>query len=363
MPRKYLIGSVGTLVLALLVFAGCSQKLERTDAQVASDVQSKVYSDTAVQSRNITVQASNGIVTLNGNVANDSERGAAANDAATVTGVKTVVNNLQMQQAQAAPPPVVAQQPVPTSPPVQRKPESKRAVSQSETGRHTQHSARITNSDMDQPVLARTAPTDQNSMTRPTPVVAQTPPPPQKVTIPAGTQVTVRLNEPLDSERNQVGDQFHGSLGSPIVIDDQTVIPIGADVTGRVAAVQSAGRFAGNSVLTLELTSLAVNGRTYNLQTNQWSRQGKGEGKNTAVKAGGGAALGAIIGGLASGGRGAAIGAAAGGAAGTGVAAAKKGEQIKLGPESTLNFQLTSALTVTPQSNNDRNAGRAPMGS
>ena len=219
--------------------------------------------------------------------------------------------------------------------------------------------------DSDQPVLARTAPPDSNPGTA---VDAGAAPcrlrlrPPQKVTIPAGTQLTVRLNEPLDSERNQVGDQFHGSLGAPIVVDDQTVIPIGTDVTGRVAAVQSAGRFAGNSLLTLELTSLSVNGKTYNVQTNQWSRQGKGEGKNTAVKAGGGAALGAIIGGLASGGRGAAIGAAAGGAAGTGVAATKKGEQIKLGPEATLNFQLINALTVTPQSSNDRDAGRTPMG-
>ena len=165
-----------------------------------------------------------------------------------------------------------------------------------------------------------TAPPDQNPVAQPTPVVAPTPPPPppppQKVTIPAGTQLTVRLNDPLDSEKNQVGDTFHGSLGAPIVIDDQTVIPTGADVTGRVAAVQSAGRFAGSSLLTLELTSLSVNGKTYNVQTNQWSRQGKGEGKNTAVKAGGGAALGAVIGGLAGGGRGAAIGAVAGGACG-----------------------------------------------
>ena len=186
------------------------------------------------------------------------------------------------------------------------------------------------------------------------------PPPPQKVTIPAGTQVTVRLNDPLDSEKNQVGDQFH-EPGAPIVIDDQTVIPTGADVTGRVAAVQSAGRFACSSLLTLELTSLAVNGKTYNIQTNQWSRQGKGEGKNTAVKAGGGA------------------GSRWGyrwpckwrprschwccrrRCAGTGVAATKKGEQIKLGPESSLNFQLTNGLTVTPQNTNDRNAGRTPM--
>ncbi len=107
---------------------------------------------------------------------------------------------------------------------------------------------------------------------------------------------------------------------------------------------------------------MSANGKTYNVQTNQWSRQGKGEGKNTALKAGGGAVLGTVIGALAGGGRGAAIGAAAGGAAGTGVAATKKGEQIKLGPESTLNFQLTNALTVTPQSSSDRNAGRTPMG-
>ncbi len=364
MPRKYLIGSVGALVLALLVFAGCNQKPALTDAQVAGDVQSRIYGDAAVQSRSISVQASDGIVTLNGNVANDAERGAAANDAARANGVKTVVNNLQVEQA-AATPPVIAEQPAPAPPPVEKKPKHMAANSSPAKHRHVKQTASDDNNSHE-PVLAQAAPPDTNPLAQPAPVVAQTPPPPppppQKVTIPAGTQVTVRLNDPLDSEKNQVGDSFHGSLGAPIVIDDQTVIPIGADVTGRVAAVQSAGRFAGSSLLTLELTSVSVNGKTYNVQTNQWSRQGKGEGKNTAVKAGGGAVLGTVIGALAGGGRGAAIGAAAGGAAGTGVAATKKGEQIKLGPESTLNFQLINTLTVTPQSSNDRNAGRNPMG-
>ncbi len=364
MRKKSLSIGVVALALALLVLAGCSQKAVRSDAQVASDVQSKIYGDAAVQSRDVTVQASSGIVTLNGSVANDAERGAAANDAATVSGVKTVVNNLQVQQAQVTPPPNVAEQPAPPAP-VRKKTEPKPSVMKSETAAHPKHSA-TQQSESDEPVLARNAPPEPAPVVQqPAPMVAPTPPPPppppQKVTIPAGTQLTVRLNEALDSERNQVGDTFRGSLGAPIVIDDQTVIPSGADVTGRVAAVQSAGRFAGSSLLTLDLTSLSVNGKTYNLQTNQWSRQGKGEGTNTAVKAGGGAALGAIIGGLASGGRGAAIGAVAGGAAGTGVAATQKGQQIKLGPEATLNFQLTSALTVTPQSTDDRNAGRIPL--
>lgn len=355
---------IGTLalVMALLVFAACNQKNVRTDAQVASDVQNKVYSDAAVQSHDISVQANNGVVTLNGSVSNDAERGAAANDAAAVTGVKTVVNNLQVQQAQATP--ATEQLPVPVPAPPKR--ETKRIASKSES---TAHKKRVVvhENESDEPMLAGNTPPEPAPVSQqPAPDIAPPPPPPppqpQKVTIPAGTQLTVRLSEPLDSESNQVGDTFRGSLGAPLVIDDETVIPAGADVTGRVAAVQSAGRFAGSSLLTLELTSLSVNGRTYNVQTNQWSRQGKGEGKDTAIKAGGGAALGAVIGGLAAGGRGAAIGTAAGGAAGTGVAAAKKGQQIKLDPEATLNFLLINPLTVTPQSTNDRNASRAPLG-
>lgn len=375
MSRKFLLLGVVALALGLLVFAGCNHTAQRSDAQVAGDVQSKIYGDGAIQSRDIGVQANNGIVTLSGNVVSDAERGAAANDAATIAGVKTVVNNLQVQQAQVAPPPLaqvtppppVTQLPAPPPARVQRKAETKQSAAKRDApGSHYRRAVANDSkdeSDSDEPVLARTAPSDNTPIAQqPAPVAAPAPPPPpQKVTIPAGTQLTVRLNSSLDSERNQVGDVFHGSLGAPIVVDDQTVIPVGADVDGRVAAVQSAGRFAGASVLTLDLTSLSVNGKTYNIQTNQWSRQGKGEGKNTAVKAGGGAALGAIIGGLASGGRGAAIGAAAGGAAGTGVAATKKGEQIKLGPESALNFQLTSGLTVTPQGTNDRNSGRTPL--
>ena len=104
-----------------------------------------------------------------------------------------------------------------------------------------------------------------------------------------------------------------------------------------------------------------MNGRTYNVQTNQWSRQGKGEGKNTATKVGVGTAAGAILGGLIGGGKGAAIGAASGAGAGTGVSAAKKGEQIKLGAEAVLNFQTINTLVVTPQGTNNRDAGRTPL--
>ncbi len=351
---------VAIFLLALGLLTACSRKTAPpTDAQIATDVQSKVYGDPAIQSREIGVQANSGVVTLSGNVSSDSERTAAAGDAATIAGVKTVINNLQVQQAQATPPPAVAPVPAPQTERTAKSKEKKAAAKKKHADEDSGNSGSDQAMNTPPPAPQATPAPVQQQAAAPAP--PPPPPPPQKVTIPAGTQLTVRLNDPLDSEKNQVGDTWHGTLSAPISIDAETVVPSGADVIGRVADVKSAGRFAGNSVLTIEVTSLMVNGKSYSVQTNQWSRSGKGEGKNTAVKVGGGAALGAIIGGLAGGGKGAAIGSVAGAGAGTGVSAVKKGQQIKLPAESTVNFQTINALTVTPQSSDARNAGRTSL--
>ena len=110
--------------------------------------------------------------------------------------------------------------------------------------------------------------------------------------------------------------------------------------------VKSAGKFAGQSVVALQLDRISAGGKYYSLQTDQYRRQGSSRGKNTAAKVGAGAGIGAIIGAIAGGGKGAAIGAAAGGGLGGGVQAATKGQQIKLPSETVLNFTLQAPLTV-----------------
>jgi BON domain len=350
---KLRFGFVALMLMASFCLAGCNRVPARTDAQVAAEVQGRIQNDGRIASRDIEVQADNGVVTLNGTVASDDERASAANDAARIDGVKTVVNNLIVQQAQGVPP---SEPETPAPPPAKASSTRKPASDVHERSKPASAQAITQNTGKSDAPAASAPPSSVE------PIAAQVPPPPpKKVTIPAGTQITIRLNDTLDTERSQVGDTFHGTLGVPLVVDSETVVPSGADVVGRVVDVKSAGRFAGNSALTLELSSLAVNGKTYNIQTNQWSRQGKGEGKNTAVKAGGGAAIGAVIGGLAGGGKGAAIGSVAGAGAGTGAAATKKGEQIKLAPESTLSFLLINTVTVTQQATNNRNAARTPL--
>jgi len=175
--------------------------------------------------------------------------------------------------------------------------------------------------------------------------------------VPSGTPISIRISEELSSEVAHEGDIFHGSISTPVMVDGQTVIPTSADVEGRVVEVKSAGHFAGQSDLVLELTKLVMNGKTYSLQTDHWSKAGNGRGKATAAKVGGGAAVGAILGGIFGGGKGAAIGAAAGAGAGTGVSAATKGQQIVLKPETILPFELQSSVTVTP----GVDAGRRPI--
>lgn len=340
------------LVTIVATTSGCRTQTAKTDAQIAGQVQSALRSDSNISGQGIEVQADQGIVTLNGEVANNAERALAAVDAAKVEGVKTVVNNLVARQAEAASQLAPAPEEIPSS----RKNAEKHAASVRKLPKQSVADAPVTET------AAVTQPSSPPPMAEPAKEVIPPPPPaPKKVTIPAGTQVTIRLNDGLDTERNQVGDSFHATLGTPIVMNDETVIPSGADVVGRVVDVKSAGRMAGSSTLTLELNSLSINGKTYNIQTSQWSRQGKGEGKDTAIKTGGGAAVGAVIGGLAGGGKGAAIGSVAGAGAGAGVSAAKKGEQIKLAPESSLSFLLISPVTVTQQSTNRRDAGRAEL--
>ncbi len=358
-PRKSLW--VVLAFLALLA-VGCSRmgSSGRSDLQVATDVQNKINSDGSVPDKQITINANNGVVTLTGNVSSDVARNAAANDAGHVDGVKTVVNNLQVAPAVASTLPEQATEPVAPPPttyssPARRERPSPRTRTRSRASSGVQPSETASNNSANGNGLGTTIPSNDNPNTGSTatlqPSAPLPPPVPQKITIPAGTQLAIRLNQELDSEKAQVGDVFRGSISAPITIDGETVIPTTADVEGRVVDVKSAGRFAGQSVLTLQLTRLLMNGKSYTLTTDQWTKSGSGRGKATAAKVGGGAAVGAILGGIFGGGKGAAIGAAAGAGAGTGVSAATKGQQILLKPESVISFTTQNPLTVTPAAN------------
>ena len=54
------------------------------------------------------------------------------------------------------------------------------------------------------------------------------------VTISAGTRISVRTLDAIDSAKNHVGDRFQASLEEPLILDDSVVAAKGADVYGRL---------------------------------------------------------------------------------------------------------------------------------
>ncbi|MCU1297708.1 MAG: hypothetical protein JWO91_1986 [Acidobacteriaceae bacterium] len=172
------------------------------------------------------------------------------------------------------------------------------------------------------------------------------PEPPRAIVIPAGTTLTVRLDQAVGSKISHAGDSFSATLSSPVAVDGRTAIRTGARASGTVVDAKPLGRFAGGASLELQLTSIAVDGRDRAIETAAVSRVEKGKGKRTGIMAGGGAALGALIGGLSGGGKGAAIGAVAGGGAGGAGAAFTGNKDIVLPVETALNFKLTNSLEV-----------------
>jgi hypothetical protein len=166
------------------------------------------------------------------------------------------------------------------------------------------------------------------------------------VTIPAGTRISVRTIDSIDSTKNRVGFRFQASLEEPLWVDGNMVVPKGADVYGRLDESKETGTFAGRSEMKLELTGIVVHGQTVPLVTGEYEVSGKSKGESTAKRTVGGAAIGSIIGALAGGGKGAAIGAGTGAGVGAASEIITKGDQVKIPSETLLDFTLQQSVTI-----------------
>ena len=169
---------------------------------------------------------------------------------------------------------------------------------------------------------------------------------PAYVTIPAGTRISVRTIDAIDSSDSLAGDRFQASLAEPLISGGDVVVGKDTLVFGRLTQAKESGTFTGKSQLRLELTGIVVNGKTLPIVTGEYEVTGKSRGASTAKRTVGGAALGAIIGAAAGGGEGAAIGAGVGAGAGAGSETITKGNQVKVPSETLLDFTLQQDLSI-----------------
>jgi len=177
---------------------------------------------------------------------------------------------------------------------------------------------------------------------------------PPTMTIPAGTWVSFRVNEPISSDHSQVGDAFMGTLAEPLVVNGIVLARRGQLVSGRVTEAQKAGRVSGTSRLGIELTQIGIaDGQQIDVHTQMVEHRGPTSYGRDAAAIGATTATGAAIGAAVNGGVGAGVGAAAGVVASTIGVMLTRGRPTVLYPEQVLTFALTAPVTVTADFNNE----------
>jgi BON domain len=364
-------------VLGIALAAGCAKKPD--DAALVTNIKAQMFSDAQLKGANLQVTSKNGQVTLSGTVPSDAARLDADKIATQMPGVTKVSDQMtvagaESAQAQTAPPETAQastqaeSRPSPEATPATPPPASKKL----ERERRRRERARAPESAVAETDQTSAAPPEPQAPATPAaqsqdqasqaaaPAVASNPPPaaaptpapapppqPTRVQIPAGTTMSIRMIDAIDSSVNQPGEIFHAALDEPVAVGDQVVVPKDADVYVRLASVSSAGRMKGQSELELQLVKLEFQGQSYPLVSSTYTLKGGSRGKDTTKKVGAGAILGTLLGAIAGGGKGAAIGAAAGAGAGGAYQAATHGKQVKIPSETKLDFQLEQPVTVT----------------
>lgn len=182
----------------------------------------------------------------------------------------------------------------------------------------------------------------------------RTPPPPEVVELPAGTEIPVRLDQDLSSKDSQPGETFSATVANDVVVNGKVIIPKDARADGTVVDAKPLGKFKGGALLAVKLDRVKSSWGTYPVETAAISRAEAGKGKRSAGMIGGGAGLGALIGGLAGGGKGALIGGLAGAGAGTAGSAFTGNKQIVLPAETLLTFKLDRSVRITESNRADQ---------
>src|SRR5262249_15167624 len=281
-------GTLAALLMGgILAIAGCGAKV--SDDAIAKDVQDKVSSDPATKDSPVNVTAKDGKVTLRGTV----------KDAATQQRMEEI--------AKSAP---------------------------GSTGVE------------DQTAVAGASGPDAAPNTT-AGGSGSAPAAPAAITVPAGTELTVTVDQKLSSKTSEAGQSFMATVAQPVTVDGRTAIPKGSSASGKVLRAKQKGKIKGEGELAITLTSVTVRGKNYPLAVGSLDSTIKGKGKRTAVTTGGGAAGGALIGGLAGGGKGAGIGALVGAAGGLVGGALTGNKQIEIAPETALTFTLAKPLTLS----------------
>jgi type IV secretory pathway VirB10-like protein len=178
------------------------------------------------------------------------------------------------------------------------------------------------------------------------------PPQPEfvELTVPADAVIGLQLETTVSSDRARVEDAVDARVTRDVRVGGRVAIPAGSLVHGTVTEVERGGKVRERARLGIRFhTVVLANGDKLTLRTDQITREGADQGRESAAKIGGAAIGGAILGAILGGGKGAAIGAGVGAGGGGGTAAVMAGERsaVTIPAGSTVSVRVRQPVSVT----------------
>ena len=170
----------------------------------------------------------------------------------------------------------------------------------------------------------------------------------------AGTTLTANTTAEIRSHKNKVGDTVTATVASDVKDNSgRIVIPAGSEVTLKVTAIkESENKRDSTGTLTVQPTSVSINGRSYPLSASiegvNTKLEGRGTNAGDIAKPAAGAAVGAVVGRVVGGSsKGAIIGGVIGGAVGAQRAVETKDRDVVLPQGTAVMLSLTETFTPT----------------
>ena len=277
---------------------------------------------------------------------------------------KRVAELERERQATASPSPEIippgeaASVEFPPPAPVHRAPASSRTTASARSHSAPAHSTKpveppmvVSNDPLNVPPNHPTAPdrvtTEPPAVTsEPAPRVTVRDEPEERISVPAGTQLSLVLETAVSSATSHPGDKVTARVERASGDDGRVLLPGGTVLRGHVVDARPSGRVSGKARVVVAFNEIVVRGRSQRLDTTEIEAVAGDSHERDGALIGGGAAAGAIIGGIAGGGHGAGKGAIIGGLAGTGAVLATKGKEVELASGSRWTVRVRDSVRL-----------------
>ncbi len=96
---------------------------------------------------------------------------------------------------------------------------------------------------------------------------------PDRVLLPAGTVISVRIADRVDSNHLHSGDLLTGIVDPSFIYNDRVLIPRGTEAHIRMMEDKKGGHLHGKAEVELQLTSLVMNGRQLEMESDDYHKQ------------------------------------------------------------------------------------------